>query len=233
MVVSSVRSRDGESARQTRLRSSCGQKPANHISGAYLARVVRLSSETGARFVRERISLDPVRWLMAPKLLFAGFSPVEACRTSKAYSTAMLLHELSFGLDCAPSTLAGLSRIHAGNAASAECWPPSDGGERYRRGEATALYTFAISADVQPGHIHIFGGMIASGTEEVRHRLRQRFGPWLEDEAVVRLGFDWSEPMACAMVSEAMADVLSLASEDPTSSIAAGLDFHVEQRFAA
>lgn len=73
--------------------------------------------------------------------------------------------------------------------------------------------------------------MIARGPDEVRDRLRQRFGPLLEDQAIIRLGFDWSEPLACAMVSEAMAHVLMLAAEEPTSALAEGLDFQVEQRF--
>src|SRR3546814_20722765 len=75
--------------------------------------------------------------------------------------------------------------------------------------------------------------MIARSASEVRFRIRQRFGPLLEDQAIVRLGFDWSEPLACAMVSQAMAPLLMLAAEDPTSSLADGLDFHIEQRFAS
>src|SRR3546814_14525940 len=75
--------------------------------------------------------------------------------------------------------------------------------------------------------------MRARSVSEVRFRIRQRFGPWLEDQAIVRLGFDWSEPLACAMVSQAMAHLLMLAAEDPTSSLAEGLDFHIEQRFAS
>src|SRR3546814_19379742 len=75
--------------------------------------------------------------------------------------------------------------------------------------------------------------MIARSASEVRFRIRQRFGPLLEDQAIVRLGFDWSEPLACAMVSQAMAHLLMLAAEDPTSSLAEGLDFHIEQRFAS
>ena len=74
--------------------------------------------------------------------------------------------------------------------------------------------------------------MIAYSATEVRHRLRQRLGAPLEDDARIRLGFDWSEPFACEMVSEAMARILMLAAETPTSALAQGLDFQVEQRFA-
>ncbi|MBB4100447.1 hypothetical protein [Sphingomonas kyeonggiensis] len=95
------------------------------------------------------------------------------------------------------------------------------------------LYTCTISALVGSQHVQVFAAMIASGHVEVRSRLRRRYGPLLEDEAIVRAGFDWSEPLACAMVSDAMAHVLEMAAEEQSSPIAAGLDFQIEQRFAA
>jgi hypothetical protein len=79
--------------------------------------------------------------------------------------------------------------------------------------------------------VQIFCAMMATSATDVRKRLRHRYGPLLEDEAQVRLGFDWSEPLAAAMVSEAMAHQLTLAAQFPASSLAEGLDFHVEQRF--
>src|SRR3546814_15654789 len=69
-----------------------------------------------------------------------------------------------------------------------------------KRHGAPALYSRIISAELDRGHIHVFGAMIARSASEVRFRIRQRFGPLLEDQAIVRLGFDWSEPLACAMV---------------------------------
>src|SRR3546814_7293357 len=69
-----------------------------------------------------------------------------------------------------------------------------------KRHGAPALYSCIISAELDRGHIHVFGAMIARSASEVRFRIRQRFGPLLEDQAIVRLGFDWSEPLACAMV---------------------------------
>jgi hypothetical protein len=96
-----------------------------------------------------------------------------------------------------------------------------------------SLYTCSISAELDSEHVQIFCAMLAHSPAEVRFRIRQRYGPLLEDEARVTLGFDWSEPLACAMVSEAMAHVLELAADDPSSPIASGLDFHVEQRFSS
>ena len=210
------------------------QKNAGYVGAAQLRRIVQLSCETGARFVRERISGSPSEWVMTPKLLFSGRSPVEACRSVRDYSMAILLHELSLGLDCSPSALSGLNRLQLAGSGRAGFpqRPSGEDGEAEEDGPI-ALYTFAISADLEPAHVQIFGAMIAASAMEVRARLRQRIGPVLEDEAIVRRGFDWSEPLACAMVSEAMADVLSFASEDPMSSIAAGLDFQVEQRFVS
>ena len=96
-----------------------------------------------------------------------------------------------------------------------------------------ALFTATIVHEDHWGKVHVYVAMMARNAEEVRGRLRDRLGSVLEAAAVVRRGFDCSEPMACALVSDAMADMLSLAAEDPLSSIARGLAFQVEQRFAA
>jgi hypothetical protein len=195
-------------------------------------RIAHLSAETGARFVRERICSDPVEWLLTPKRLFDGQSPVDACRTHCGFAAGMVLHEYSLGLDCAPASVAGLPRISE-PPYDMVSGPPGGGGTgSVRSDDSVALYTFVISADLQPGHVQIYGAMVAHSAAEVRRRLRLRCGLVLEAEAIVRKGFDWSEPMACAMVSEAMANVLAIASAEPTSSIAVGLDFQVEQRFA-
>ncbi|WP_221262867.1 hypothetical protein [Sphingomonas kyeonggiensis] len=143
----------------------------------------------------------------------------------------MLFHELALGLDCSPSAMAGVPRPQVPIPGGRYRPPVRPRPGARRKDEGPALYTFVISTELCPGHVQIFGAMIARSAIEVRERLRLRCGPTLVDEAIVRIGFDWSEPMACAMVSDAMAHVLALASKDPTSSIAAGLDFQVEQRF--
>lgn len=195
-------------------------------------RIARLSAETGARFVRERIFTDPVTWLFTPKELFGGRTPIDACASHSGFAAAMMLHEYSLGLDCSPASLIDLPRtmeLQFGIAEGASCRLEHAGD---RDGEPPRLFTFVIVQDVHEGQVQIFGAMIARDAVEVRSRLRQRVGPLMEGDAVLREGFDWSEPMACAMVSEAMADILMLASADPTSPIALGLDFQVEQRFA-
>ena len=90
-----------------------------------------------------------------------------------------------------------------------------------------------ICADLCESQVQIFGAMIARSGAEVRGRLRQRHGPVLEDEAIVRLGFDWSEPLACAMVSEAMAQLLQAGSGRSDLTDSDRPHFQVEQRFAS
>ena len=200
-------------------------------------RLLYVAAETGARFVRERIGLDPLDWLFSKLDLFDGRTALESCRDPDGFRRAAVLHGLSLGLDVEPRIIEGLpAHEFLSSAARALLFPREphnfDDGEPLRR-RPVALYTCSISAELGYEHVQVFCAMIAGGPLEVRDRLRRRYGPLLEDEAQVRAGFDWSEPLACAMVSEAMAHVLSIAAAHPTSSFAQGLDFQVEQRFAA
>lgn len=94
-----------------------------------------------------------------------------------------------------------------------------------------ALYTFIISAVEEHRHLQVIGAMVAESDRHVRRCLIARYGTSLAEQALVRVGFDGSEPLACALVSEAMVQTLELASQDPTSSLAQGLDYRIEQRF--
>ena len=214
------------------------------ISGARIAsdsrladtRLLYVAAETGARFVRERINVDPLDWLFAEREIFDGRTAVATCHKAEEFRRATILHGLSLGLDVAPYVVEGIpaheflsnsarARLFSGPQASdkIQVWP----------GGRLSLFTCTISYELPNEHVQIFSGMIAHDEREVRTRLRQRYGALLEEEAQVRIGFDWSEPLACAMVSDAMAHVLTIAAADPTSSFARGLDFQVEQRFVA
>lgn len=200
-------------------------------------RVVRVAVETAARFTRERIDMSPMSWLMTPKRLFEDRSPIEACRSIEGFRRAMVIHGLSISADLEPACLDGIP-IHDFLSKDDGYWsdevPPSflnrDDG---REPGPLQLYSCTVSTTLGVSHLHAFCAMIARSPAEVRLRLKSKFGHWVEDEAVVRLGFDWSEPLACAMVSEAMAQILALVADDPTSPLAQGLDFQVEQRFAS
>ena len=201
------------------------------------ARLLSVAVETGARFVRERIKVDPLDWLFAKRELFGGRAAAESCREPEGFRRATVLHGLSLGLDAEPWVVRDIpAQEFLSNAACNHLFSSlpqqSDGIEPWPSGPP-ALYTCSISAELRDEHVQVFCAMIARDPCEVRIRLRQRYGSALEDEAQVRLGFDWSEPLACAMVSDAMAHVLAVAAADPASSFARGLDFQVEQRFVA
>lgn len=209
------------------------QSVGNCSSQAMLWRT-HVAAETGARFVRERIDRCPVAWMFQPSELFRGRSPIEDCNSWQGYGKAMLFHGLSLSFDARSDYLESLpaANLILGEGGLYRHPPRMEFPAAKRGGNGTSLFTCTISASLGSSEVLIFCAMIANGEEEVRTRLRQRYGSILEDEALVRRGFDWSEPLACAMVSDAMGEMLTLVDDDPTSPIAEGLDFQVEQRFA-
>jgi hypothetical protein len=201
-----------------------------------LARLSYVASEIGARSVREQADIEPLQWLMEPRRVFEGRTALQACRSEEGFRRAVVLHGMNLGLDVEPAQIAGIPAtafLSQAVAAQLSGAPPIDCSEPERWKDVPfELYTCSISADFGPGQVQIFCAMVAHDSREVRNRLRRRYGPLLEDEAHIRLGFDWSEPIACALVSEAMGHLLLLIAQDPNSQLAKGLDFQVEQRFA-
>jgi hypothetical protein len=201
------------------------------------ARLMYVAAEVSAHFLQGRISVEPIEWFTTPKHLFGGSSALSACQTGEGVRRALALHGLNLGMDAAPEIVAGIP-LEA--FVSEAAWPHLMPGRRSRpkvdvedeSGEP-ALFTATISAEHLHEDVQIFCAMIAMGPPEVRRRLRRRHGVLLEEQATVRLGFDGSEPLACSMVSGAMAQLLILAEAAPHSPLAAGLDFYVEQRFPA
>ena len=64
-----------------------------------LVRIVLVAIETGARFHREGIALDPLAWMVTPRRMFRGLPPIEACVTVDGCSRALLVQRLGLGLD--------------------------------------------------------------------------------------------------------------------------------------
>lgn len=192
-------------------------------------RLACLSAETGARFVRERIPQSPLKWLTVPRRVFNGRSGFQAVDDPRAFEAGMLMHELGLGLDIDPEILSFLPRNAWAALANDDDFGRYVGGIMSRD---DSLFCSSICADVDGGQLQIFSAMVVANEDVVRSRLRHRFGRSLEELASVREGFDWSEPLACALVSDAMGDILTLADRDPKSSVAAGLDFEVQQRFS-
>lgn len=62
-------------------------------------RIVLVALETGARFQREGIALDPLAWMVTPRRMFGGLPAIEACSDVEACSRAILVHGLGLGLD--------------------------------------------------------------------------------------------------------------------------------------
>ena len=73
-----------------------------------LIRLVFVAAETGARFERERIEMDPAAWMFAGRRLFHGRAAVVACRERDAFVRALLVHGLSIGLDASPEAVDAL-----------------------------------------------------------------------------------------------------------------------------
>lgn len=73
-----------------------------------LIRLLFVAAETGARFERERIEVDPAAWLFAGRRLFHGQAAVVACRERDPFVRALLLHGLSIGLDASPEAVDAL-----------------------------------------------------------------------------------------------------------------------------
>jgi hypothetical protein len=82
--------------------------PAVRLTHRQLIRLVLIAAETGARFEREGIAMDPAAWLFAPRRLFDGRAAVDACAAHGAFIRAMLLHGLGLGLDAAPEAMDAL-----------------------------------------------------------------------------------------------------------------------------
>jgi hypothetical protein len=91
----------------------------------------------------------------------------------------------------------------------------------------------ASMVDERANHIvHAFAAFMATDMEEVRTRLVRRVGHRTAATAVIRIGFDPSEPIAASLLSEAMSSLLEDIAQHADSILAEGLDLFVEHRFA-
>lgn len=78
---------------------------ASPLRDVELLRIALVAIETGARFQREGIDIDPLAWMVTPRRMFAGRPPIEACVTADACSRAILVHGLGLGLDPDPEAI--------------------------------------------------------------------------------------------------------------------------------
>lgn len=210
-----------------------------------LVRLALVAADTGSRFEREGIGHDPVAWMMTPRALFEGRSAIDACLEREECLRAVLLHGLSIGLDADPMTLDalmaadddeeeeedfdGLETAYAvdhGIDVDTTCRRKPDG-------ERPRLWTSFLVDDRAGGTIQAFDAVVAGDRLEAETRLRARHGPAIADAIEISEGFDPNTPLAEALVSPAVADMLEQVAANPGSLLAKGLSVHIEQRFAA
>lgn len=200
-----------------------------------LIRLALVAAETGARFQREAVG-DPMAWLLAPRRLFGGGSAIEACLDRRPLIRALLLHGLQLGLDADPREIDALVDDGPDAPAPATCGSdavgtppepdalPAAGGPR--------LFTATVVSNDGFETVHAFHASLAVEEAEIAGRLYCRMGAAAAG-AVIQPGFDPTDPLVAALVSDAVCDTLALIASEPGSPLAAGLDLNVEQRFLA
>lgn len=108
----------------------------------------------------------------------------------------------------------------------------ADRGEN-RDAERPRLWTSFLVDECAGGTIQAFDAVVAGDRVEAETRLRARHGSAIADAIEITEGFDPNSPMAEALVSPAVADMLEQVAADPGSPLAKGLSVYIEQRFAA
>jgi len=194
-----------------------------------LIRLALAASETAARFEREAISHDPVAWMLAPRRLFGGLSAVDACLDQAACLRTVLLHGLSMGLDAEPHDVDELIDHDVEDDVreiycDADDSPPALFSPK--------LFTATLECRSELEIVQRFDAIIAESMSDALVALKYRHGADQVGELDVREGFDGAAPLAEALLSDALSDMLTQISDAPASPLARGLSVSVEQRFA-
>lgn len=207
-----------------------------------ISRVALVAAEAAGRFQREGVPHDAMTWMLAPLALFSGSNALEACLQRDACLRGILIHGLSLGLDADPTTIDALTDdddYDDEGEVSAPSRTADASADRWRTNVLPfvnpvvgqlRLFTATIVADDGFETVQAFHASLAMDEAEIAGRLRCRFGAAAAD-ARIRKGFDATDPLVAALVSDVMGDTLALIAAEPASPIAAGLDVNVEQRF--
>lgn len=188
-------------------------------------RLVAVAAEAGAQYATAISESDPLLWMYSPSNLFEGEAPFSACIKLEHFRSAI-----------AHQSLAADDSLHADYSTEAVLERSESDGERrraHRRSSARSrrLYTATVVSTVGTQCTHSFHAIVADDFDEVADRLRQRCGTAIARKAIIRPGFDPSDPLAVALVSDAVADMLLLIDAEPASSLADGLEVQIETRF--
>ena len=207
-----------------------------------ICRVALVATEVAHRFQREAISHDAMSWMLAPRALFGGASAVEACLDRDACLRGVLIHGLSLGLDADPDTVDALAADDAHHDDyDDDDWDPAPIPDFEPRrsnvltfpptvGPDLRLYTATVVSHDGFETVQAFHASLAAEEAEIAGRLYCRIGAASADAKIVE-GFDPTDPLVAALVSEAICDTLAIIASQPESPIAAGLDLNIEQRF--
>lgn len=211
-----------------------------------LIRIALVAAETATRFQREAVACEPVAWMMASRDVFGGRSALEACLERDGCMRAVLLHGLSLGLDADADEIDGLlgdteggdvdvdvdvgegDDLSDGRMPDPEASPPDVAGQGTG---GPRLWTSFLVDETGTGHVHGFEALLAEDRAAAAALLRRRCGG---DAGSFELfeGFDPGQPMAEALVSPAIADMLLQVAEQPGSILAQGLSVSIRQSFA-
>lgn len=199
-----------------------------------LLRMALVATETATRFARERIDVDPMAWMLAPRRLFDGRSALDGCLDRDDCLRAILLHGLSIGLDADPDEIDALGEDdgddHAFDEDRVEASAPSGSADDARRPQ---LWTSLLVGRSESDEVQAFDAVVADDRVEAEARLRARHGDALAGAIEIVEGFDPSLPLVEALVSSALTDMLVQVASDPASASAKGLSVSIRQRFAA
>lgn len=198
-----------------------------------LTRLALVAAETGARFQREGTGDDPMAWMLTPRKLFDGGTPLIACLEQENCLRAILLHGLSIGFDAPPMQIdILLAEDHDGSAGD-DGWFEGPRGTSFRGMQGSKrnrLYSANIVLARGGEVLHAFHASVAPSAAVIRERIRARFGTAAAAQASIRIGFDPESPANAGMVPPAIMHTLSNASRRAGSSSLDGLDITVEQR---
>jgi hypothetical protein len=202
-----------------------------------LTRLALIAAEAGARFEREGSGQDPMTWMLSPRRLFGGRRALDAVLDRENFMRALLLHGLALGLDADASMIDALAAEEddfegCGEEPQAEARAYQSDALRFSLpGQADLrLFTATVVANDGFETVQAFHASLATEEAEVAGRLYCRIGAASAGARIIA-GFDPSDPLVAALVSEAMGDTLTLIEAQPGSPIAAGLDVNIEQRF--
>lgn len=147
----------------------------------------------------------------------------------------VLIHGLALGLDADPDFIDGLAADEGGDdeaIVDGEADQDTDNVVPFAPRAEGELRLFTATIVVNDGFeaVHAFHASLATEEAEVAGRLYCRLGAAAADARIVA-GFDPTDPLVAALVSDAICDTLALIAAEPGSPLADGLDVNIEHRF--